>query len=360
MEEKSKRTIYQGLFVLLVAGMLSGTYLYANGKDIPFLGKVGMSVTVPTCFDGVQNQGETGVDVGGPCTAAAPAPGQEVTKTTLPGVDTAQTVPTQSVEIQCPGTLETKLKLKLWNQLSEDAFDQVDGTYKIFDYYTGKYLSIAGVVNAGAGNTTTEYVPCGANVLVKYTGALIYPVTEHLFASGPSVNNDAGAKIMGTIGVTAWDTTGTESDDNITMGTGQTYTQVKLKVQEIDDAEAAQNLVVLVDYNVSQIRSVSIVGATKLPGVPVCFNDYEGAYDTGVSLDSYGIATFDVVIKAMEGVDPATTIGFKVADKSGYYQNVDKQTFVEPVAGTVIGMCDDNNQNVGITSGEGTDTLTVA
>jgi hypothetical protein len=346
MRQETKNILLKGGISFVAIMLLGGFYLAGKGElEIPFISG---TATVPTCFDGVQNQGEEGVDCGGPCDACEEAPAVEPEVT----------------EIQCPGTLETKLRMKVWDQLTEDAFDQVAVDYKVFDYYTGRYLSVAGTTNDT--EITTEYVPCGKNLLVKYTdddntGSDIYPVTEHLFAQGAQVNSEAQAKVQGTIGVTIWDTTGTESDDAITMGTGQTYTQLKVKVQETEDGKAAQDIVLLFDYNTSQIRSISVVGATKLPGVPVCFNTYEAAFDTGVSLDSYGIATFDVVVKAMEGVDPDTTVTVKAVDKCGYYQTVDKQTFVEPVAGTVIGLCNDNNENVGIQTGnEGEDTLTIS
>jgi hypothetical protein len=334
----NKKSATSGLFNLAIAALVCLTVLVAAGKvNLPFV-----KADVPSI---------------GPQATATTLP---VTVTTLPQGAQSQ----GSQEILCPGTLESKLNLGVFDELTDDAFDLAPADYKVFDGVTGDYLSLSG--NVTATSRTTVNVPCGANVVVKYTpnndGSVnIYPVTEHLFAQGPSVNSKASGKVEGSVGVILWTTTGTESSNNITMSTGQTYTSAKIKIQELDNAKSAQNLVVLNDYNVSQIQSVNIVGTTKLQGVPVCFNTFKTAYDTGASLDNYGTASYDVVIKAMPGVLPACTpITVKVVDKSGYYQNVDKKTWVEPVAGTTIGMCDDNNNDVGIPTGsEGEATMWV-
>ena len=318
-------------------------------------------VTVGTCYDGMKNchDGlcETGVDCGGPCPPC--------TVTTVPVVGEepvdAVDLPAEPA-ILCPGTLETKMRTAVYNALSEDNFDQLAVNYKVFDAATGVYERISGMTLTTG--DVTEYVPCGKQLKVIYhldngSAGDIYPVSEYLFPTGASLPTRAEAKVQGCIHTLVYDTTGTEADNNITMNTGQTYTFLKLKIQENTSDAAAQDLVELVDYNVSAYKRIIVVGATKLPGVPTVFNTYDVAYDLGVSLDSYDSAVYDVVVEAISTVNPSGNITFKTVDKCGFFAQ-DQATFISPQAGTVIGMQNDLNQNVGITgSCEGTATLIV-
>ncbi len=57
----AKQAIYGALFLIIVVGIIAGVYFSF------------FRVTA-SCFDGIQNQGETGIDCGGPCaTVCAPA-----------------------------------------------------------------------------------------------------------------------------------------------------------------------------------------------------------------------------------------------------------------------------------------------
>jgi len=353
IEQKTMREVIKWGTILTIVGMI----LYVG---VPAVMQQ-QQVTIGTCFDGIKNchdgACEEGVDCGGPCPpCVAPT-------TTLPGEEI--TPPTEAAEeaVLCPGTLETKMRTAVYHALSEDAFDQLAVKYKVFDAATGEYERISGVTTTTG--DVTEYVPCGKRLKVIYhldNGSTydIYPVSEYIFPVGASLPTKAEAKVQGCIKTIIYDTTGTEADSNITMGTGQTYTFLKLKIQENQSDAAAQDLVELGDYNTSVFKSVTIVGATKLPGVPTVFNEYEVAYDLGISLDSYDSAVYDVVVKALAGVDPTSeTITFKTVDKCGYFAQ-DQATFISPRAGTVIGMQNDLNENVGITGTcEGTATLTV-
>src|SRR3989344_800500 len=49
---KKKQLIYGSIYILIIAGIISGIYFYK---------------TRPTCFDAVQNGGEQGIDCGGKC-----------------------------------------------------------------------------------------------------------------------------------------------------------------------------------------------------------------------------------------------------------------------------------------------------
>ncbi|RKZ11198.1 hypothetical protein DRQ25_00345 [Candidatus Fermentibacteria bacterium] len=348
MEEKTKRTGIQALAVLLVAGLL---VFYG----IPQLTKE-QAVTVGTCYDGIKNchdgACEEGKDCGGvcpPCASAPPATGD-----VAPAEGGTEPEPEEA--ILCPGTLETKMLTAVYDSLSEDAFDQLKVKYKAFDAETGKYLRIAGLTSTSA--DVTEYVPCGKRLKVIYhldngSTSDIYPVSEYIFPTGSQIPTSAEAKVQGSIKTVIWDTTGTESDNNITMGKGQTYTFLKLKVQENSSDAAAQDLVELVDYNTSAFQSITVVGATKLPGVPTVFNTYDVAYDLGVSLDTYDSAVYDVVIKALTGVNPGhvgseENITFKTVDKCGYFAQ-DQATFISPIPGSIVGLQSDLNADVGIT-----------
>lgn len=351
IEQKTIRELIKYGAAIIVAGMVMfyGVPMLQPGQ-----------VTVGTCYDGMKNchDGlcEEGVDCGGPC------PPCTVTTVPVAGeVPPVVDVPPEPA-ILCPGTLETKMRTAVYNALSEDNFDQLAVNYKVFDAGKGIYERISGMTLTTG--DVTEYVPCGKQLKVIYSldngsAGDIYPVSEYLFPAGPSLPTRAEAKVQGCIHTLVYDTTGTESDNNITMNTGQTYTFLKLKVQENTSDAAAQDLVELIDYNVSAYKRITVVGATKLPGVPTVFNTYEVAYDLGVSLDSYDSAVYDVVVEAISTVNPSGTITFKTVDKCGFFAQ-DQATFISPQAGTVIGMQNDLNQNVGITgSCEGTGTLIV-
>lgn len=325
MNEKTKRTLILAAAFLIAVAMLTG-YLKLPQQAV---------TTPPSSF--------------------------EVPPTLPP----KEEVPNATAEeaVLCPGTLETKLRIAVYDALTPDMFDQLAVNYKIFDAETGKYMGLSGTTSATG--ETTVYVPCGKEykiIFYKDNGSSsdIYPVQIETKAKGASVYVTAAAKKQGCIRAVVWDTTGTESDNTITMGTGETYTQINLKIQENASYSAAQDLVILVDYNTSAFKKITIVGAQKLPGVPTAFSGYEEAWDTGVSLDSYGLKVFPVVVEAMPGVDPTNeTITFKIVDKIGYWA-VDQATFIWPQPGTTIGMQDDYGNNIGITGAcEGTAVLNV-
>ena len=70
-----KKSISVFMSILLFAGASSIIYYGCKKKDSNTSSSSSSTTTTPTCSDGIQNQGETGIDCGGPCTACVCNPG---------------------------------------------------------------------------------------------------------------------------------------------------------------------------------------------------------------------------------------------------------------------------------------------
>src|SRR5829696_3181026 len=62
MKKSTNKTLFFILSLFAVASVILYSGCSKDDED---------STPVPTCSDGIQNQGETGIDCGGPCTACA-------------------------------------------------------------------------------------------------------------------------------------------------------------------------------------------------------------------------------------------------------------------------------------------------
>jgi hypothetical protein len=292
-------------------------------------------------------------------------PQEKVETTTTTVAEVAEPTTTTQPPTLCPGQLLTSLELQTFNLDTEDPFDLLEVDYRIFDLQTGKYAGKQG--STSDSDVVEEDVSCGYNYIVYYydddhAGTDIYPYTEEMMAEGPAVTASEGARVQGELDVVIYDTTGTESDQTIVMGTGQKYTQVKVKVSE-STGNSVQDIVLLFDYDTAVFQSVKVPAVTMLSGVPTTFNTYEAAYDTGDSLRNYGNRYYDVVVEAMNGVDPSgETITVKAVDKCGYWKTVGAGSgnFQWPIPNSVEGMQNDVGEDVGLTgAAQGESSLTV-
>ncbi len=153
-----KKSIKFFMSILLFAGASSIIYYGCKKKD----SNSSSSTTTATCSDGIQNQGETGVDCGGPCPACAVASmsakvdGNQwtanfVTANNMSGtlaIQGSYTPTTQGIDLSYSGTFA----------VGTYTLGSLDGNYAVSTPSTVNCIIQTGTITFTTFNTTTKTV----------------------------------------------------------------------------------------------------------------------------------------------------------------------------------------------------------
>jgi hypothetical protein len=128
----------------LIIATLMGMFMYSCSKTIDNTG---------TCSDGRQNQGEQGIDCGGPCDALCPSCADGIMNQDENAVDCG------GLCDPCYPRLSASLNEAPWNSTSRNAFLSGPGTLRIYgtDQFKSVTLYYSGPFSSGSIPTGTNF-----------------------------------------------------------------------------------------------------------------------------------------------------------------------------------------------------------
>lgn len=294
---------------------------------------------------------------------------------------------TSPMTLVCPSDGDSKFEVTVRDILNESGMNRLAVSVKKISS-DGQLIDTD--TSSSSGSTLMK-VPCRkeAFTLIAYdddnSGIDIYPAEvvvnaykqENGVLAGGRIPVTINALQQGNLSIVIWDTSGgATTDKNLTFSAGETNPDSKFMVSETADDQAANAIVVLVNYTTSKIKRLEVTGSApagltakrcdnQIPSYYAGDGGFEAAYclyqngqplilDADSRTATPDRAYFDVTMYAYGGTDPSQNTSWRVLDRMKYWE-ADGVTFAE---GGEPATEDADNANLGIpAAGEMLDTL---
>ena len=251
---------------------------------------------------------------------------------------------------ECPDTGVTDIRLSAVSQTDKD---QPIAPVNASVFLKGGFTPLDTRVTVSGLNSTATDIECGGDYVVVfgYNMTTYYQtIVDGLNAGDAAVNTVNGkVDLQGDIAVTGDNSTNFGASGlNITMGQGETNTEVVLHIREsVADARFGQgHIMICSTYNATNISSVSFAGAEEVAAPEFLTGTQECYKIAAPELDEIGgKMAVNPIIAAESAVDPngvgGESVTFRVMDYFHYYyQGADVYGVAMPEDDTAYGATD--------------------